>query len=191
MPCPVIEGCKTIFIAAITLKRVKTGRVNHFRGGDNFQWSARPDQPGMARLISPDASGDDLMKPMRHPKKPKPAPRPATAVAKARARFPAWLPALLLALVTLAVYWPATRHDFVNYDDGFYVLANPHVSSGLTWDNVKYVFLNFDCFNWHPITMLSHMLDCQLFGLNPWGHHLTADCSTPSMPRSFFCCCAA
>jgi len=114
------------------------------------------------------------MKPMRHPKKPKPAPRPATAVAKARARFPAWLPALLLALVTLAVYWPATRHDFVNYDDGFYVLANPHVSSGLTWDNVKYVFLNFDCFNWHPITMLSHMLDCQLFGLNPWGHHLTS-----------------
>ena len=82
--------------------------------------------------------------------------------------------AALLGLVTMALYWPATRYDFVNYDDDLYVTANLHVQSGLTWENVKWAFFNPVVGNWHPLTMLSHMLDCQLFGLKPWGHHLTS-----------------
>ena len=90
-----------------------------------------------------------------------------------RARFPAWLLAVLLALVTMSVYWPATGHDFVNYDDASYVTANVHVQTGLTWENLSGRSATRWCGNWHPLTMLSHMLDCQLYGLKPWGHHLT------------------
>ncbi len=89
-------------------------------------------------------------------------------------RFPAWLLAALLALATIALYWPATRHDFINYDDPAYVTANVHVQNGLTLENLKWAFSNPVSDNWHPVTMLSHMLDCQLFGLKPWGHHLTS-----------------
>jgi protein O-mannosyl-transferase len=95
-------------------------------------------------------------------------------VRMARPCFPAWLPAVLLALVTVAIYWPATRCDFVNYDDDFYVTSNAHVQSGLTWESLKWAWLNPVNCNWHPLTVWSHMLDCQLFGLKPWGHHLTS-----------------
>ena len=81
--------------------------------------------------------------------------------------------AVLLALVTMALYWPATGHDFVNLDDGLYVDQNAHVQSGLAWANAQWAFRTGYAANWHPITWLSHMLDCQLFGLKPWGHHLT------------------
>jgi tetratricopeptide (TPR) repeat protein len=91
----------------------------------------------------------------------------------ARPHFPAWLLAVLLALVTIALYWPATRHDFVNYDDRFYVTENVQVQNGLTLESIKWAFLNPVSSNWHPVTVLSHMLDCQLFGVKPWGHHLT------------------
>ena len=60
----------------------------------------------------------------------------------ARPRFPVWLMAVLLVLVTIALYWPATRYDFVNYDDNAYVTANVHVQNGLTWESVKWAFLN-------------------------------------------------
>jgi tetratricopeptide (TPR) repeat protein len=85
-----------------------------------------------------------------------------------------WLLAALLALVTIGLYWPATSHDFVNYDDNLYVTENPHVQGGLSWEGIKWAFVNPVNSNWHPLTVLSHMLDCQLFGLNPWGHHLTS-----------------
>ena len=62
----------------------------------------------------------------------------------------------------------------VNYDDDCYVTSNVHVQNGLTWESVKWAFRNPVVGNWHPLTMLSHMLDCQLFGLKPWGHHLTS-----------------
>ena len=81
--------------------------------------------------------------------------------------------ALWLGLVTLAVYWPATRHEFLNYDDDAYVTANSHVRTGLTWDNIKWSILHAQVGNWHPVTMWSHLLDCQVYGLNSWGHHLT------------------
>ncbi len=96
----------------------------------------------------------------------------ASAPATAGPHIPAWLLAALLALATLAVYWPATRCGFINYDDPDYVTANPQVLAGLNWESVKWAFCNPVSGNWHPVTMLSHMLDCQLFGLNPWGPHL-------------------
>jgi tetratricopeptide (TPR) repeat protein len=78
-----------------------------------------------------------------------------------------------LFLLTLCVYLPALRHDFVVYDDENYVRANSHVVQGLTSENIHWAFTTAYQSNWHPLTWLSHMLDCQLFGLQPWGHHLT------------------
>jgi tetratricopeptide (TPR) repeat protein len=82
--------------------------------------------------------------------------------------------AALLVLVTLVLYWPVTGHGFVAFDDHAYVTENSHVQAGLSWEGVKWAFSNPVCCNWHPVTVLSHMLDCQAFGLNPWGHHLTS-----------------
>ncbi len=80
---------------------------------------------------------------------------------------------LMLALVTATLYWPLVHHDFVNLDDEAYITANPHVQAGLTWPGMVWAFSNADAANWHPLTWISHMLDCQLYGLNPAGHHLT------------------
>jgi tetratricopeptide (TPR) repeat protein len=84
----------------------------------------------------------------------------------------AWLLALLLALVTLALYWPATSYDFFDRDDHLYVTGNVHVQNGLTWESIKWVCLNPVANNWHPVTMWSHMAVREVFGLKPWGHHL-------------------
>jgi tetratricopeptide (TPR) repeat protein len=81
---------------------------------------------------------------------------------------------LLLAFVTFAVYVPAFRNDFVNYDDADYVSSNPHVQSGLKWENIQWAFTTGHASNWHPITWLSHMLDCQLFGQQASMHHLVS-----------------
>ena len=99
--------------------------------------------------------------------------RPATPAAS-QPRTPAWLLAAFLFLLTLALYWPALRCDFIIYDDPVYVTTNIHVQDGLTWHSIKWAFCNTVVSNWHPVTMLSHILDCQLFGLKPWGHHLTS-----------------
>jgi tetratricopeptide (TPR) repeat protein len=81
---------------------------------------------------------------------------------------------ILLILATLTVYWPATQCDFTTYDDPFYVSENPHVQNGLTFADIQWAFADIRGANWIPLTMLSHMLDCQMYGLNPWGHHLTS-----------------
>ena len=78
---------------------------------------------------------------------------------------------LLLALATLLVYAPVVHHPFVNYDDDRYVIRNSHVTAGLSWEGVKWAFTSYEESNWHPLTWLSHMLDCELFHLNPAGHH--------------------
>jgi Flp pilus assembly protein TadD len=81
--------------------------------------------------------------------------------------------AVLLVLVTIALYWPATRCDFVNYDDPEFLTANPHVQGGLNWAGVKWAFCNIEqAAYWAPLTWLSHMLAWQFFGLNASGHHL-------------------
>ena len=81
---------------------------------------------------------------------------------------------LLLALVTLVVFLPVARQGFVNYDDSDYVTENAHVLSGLSWANVLWAFTTGHASNWHPLTWLSHMLDCQLFGLKAGAHHLVS-----------------
>ena len=83
---------------------------------------------------------------------------------------PAFL-ALILVLISLALYHPVGRHPFFNYDDSRYIFDNGHVKFGLSWESVKWAFTSFDESNWHPVTWLSHMLDCDLFGLNPAGPH--------------------
>jgi protein O-mannosyl-transferase len=78
---------------------------------------------------------------------------------------------LLLAVATLAFYNPIAHCGFVYSDDVVYVMQNPAIDSGLTWEAVKYAFTSVNTGIWHPLTWLSHALDCQLFKLNPTGHH--------------------
>lgn len=80
---------------------------------------------------------------------------------------------LLLAAITLAAYWPVLDSGFVGFDDEYYVTRNLQVQKGLTWQSLGWAFASFDCTNWHPITWISHMIDYELYGLNPTGHHLT------------------
>ncbi len=80
---------------------------------------------------------------------------------------------LLLGLLLLLAYWPATRCGFVDFDDSDYVTDNPQVQAGLTWGGVAWAFRTSHASNWHPLTWLSHMLDAQLYDLRPAGHHLT------------------
>ncbi len=80
---------------------------------------------------------------------------------------------LLLAAATLVFYNPVVRNQFVDFDDLSYILKNSHVLGGLTWTTVKWSFTTFREGNWHPLTWLSHALDCQVFHLNPIGHHYT------------------
>jgi tetratricopeptide (TPR) repeat protein len=81
---------------------------------------------------------------------------------------------LFLALATLVVFLPVARQGFVNYDDSDYVTENAHVQSGLTWANVVWAFTTGHASNWHPLTWLSHMLDCQLFGVRAGPQHLVS-----------------
>ncbi len=78
---------------------------------------------------------------------------------------------LLLATVTLAFYNPIAHSGFVLLDDVPYILSNPPVRAGLTWATVKWSFTSVHAGYWHPLTWLSHALDCQLFGVKPAGHH--------------------
>jgi len=81
---------------------------------------------------------------------------------------------LLLIAGTLALYNSVRSHDFVNYDDKDYILNNSHVTGGLTWETVRWSLTATEQANWHPLTWLSHALDCQLFGLDAGYHHITS-----------------
>jgi Tfp pilus assembly protein PilF len=80
---------------------------------------------------------------------------------------------LLLVVMTLAVYWPVTRCEFLNYDDPEYFATNPHVLAGLTPGNTIWAFTTGQTGNWHPLTWLSLMLDVSLFGQGSAGPHIT------------------
>ncbi len=80
---------------------------------------------------------------------------------------------LLLAGISLAVFGRTIRHDFVNFDDDLYVYNTPAIQTGLTIKGMAAAFTNPHARNWHPLTTISHMLDCQLYGLNAGGHHAT------------------
>lgn len=81
---------------------------------------------------------------------------------------------LFLVAITLAAFWQVLGCDFVNYDDDEYVTNNLYVQKGLTLGSVVWAFTKYHSANWHPLTWLSHMLDCRIWGLNPMGHHLTS-----------------
>ena len=78
---------------------------------------------------------------------------------------------LFLVIAILVVYWQVRNHTFVNFDDGSYILNNPHVRTGLNFEGIAWAF-SFPGYDyWHPMTWLSHMLDCHLYGLNVGMHH--------------------
>ena len=78
-----------------------------------------------------------------------------------------------LAIGTLLLYWPAGHYDFVLADDYQYVCQNPPVLKGFSWSGIHWAIWSMYASNWHPLTWISHMLDCSLYGLYPGGHHLT------------------
>jgi protein O-mannosyl-transferase len=82
--------------------------------------------------------------------------------------------ALLLVTAVALAYAPVRSHGFVNLDDPEYVYDNPRVTAGLTGESVAWAFTAVHSANWHPLTWLSHMLDCELFGLDAGSHHLTS-----------------
>ena len=78
-----------------------------------------------------------------------------------------------LTAIIWIVFGQTLRHNFINFDDNVYVYDNPHVSAGLTRDGLKWLLTHSHASLWHPLTTLSHMLDCQIYGLKPGGHHFT------------------
>jgi tetratricopeptide (TPR) repeat protein len=84
------------------------------------------------------------------------------------------LPCIILFFLVVVVFLPSLRNGFFSLDDGLYVTANPHVTPGLTLQGISWAWRTSEASNWHPLTWISHMIDCQLFGLNPEGHHATS-----------------
>jgi cytochrome c-type biogenesis protein CcmH/NrfG len=81
---------------------------------------------------------------------------------------------LLLFIGTLVLFGPVRAHEFINYDDSEYVVENPHVNAGMNWETFRWSLTANEQANWHPLTWLSHALDCQLFGLDPGSHHIVS-----------------
>lgn len=88
--------------------------------------------------------------------------------------FRFWLTAGAIAGVVLLTYSPSFNHEFVDLDDHFYVVENDNVNRGLSLESVWWAFSGMRCSNYQPLTLLSHMLDCSLYGLNARGHHATS-----------------
>lgn len=84
-----------------------------------------------------------------------------------------WLVSAVLWMATLALYWPVAHFEFIDFDDPTYVTDNAMVQQGLTAESVRWGLTASVCANWHPLTLYSHMLDCQLYGLNAGKHHVT------------------
>ena len=84
-----------------------------------------------------------------------------------------YLVALFLFVVPSALFFQVRHHEFFDVDDPPYVTQNAHVQMGLARESIGWAFTAIHSANWHPLTWLSHMLDCRLFGLDPFHHHLT------------------
>ena len=80
---------------------------------------------------------------------------------------------VFLAFTTFMAFWRVIQGDFIFGDDPLYVTENAHIMHGVTWEAVRWAFTNIYANFWHPLTMISLMLDFQLYGLNPHGFHLT------------------
>jgi tetratricopeptide (TPR) repeat protein len=81
---------------------------------------------------------------------------------------------LILIIINIVIYWNIQNHAFINYDDQLYVTSNHRTQAGITLKSVLSIFTDIHTGNWHPLTMMSHMLDWQLFGDRPGGHHWTS-----------------
>jgi protein O-mannosyl-transferase len=88
-------------------------------------------------------------------------------------RLVLYLAVFLLVAMTLGAYWNIDKCAFISFDDQIYVYENYNIRTGVTKDNFINAFTRFVSANWHPLTVLSHMLDCQFYGLKPAGHHLS------------------
>src|ERR1700704_4272749 len=100
------------------------------------------------------------------------------AAARSPSRAPReWVVTGIVCILLVGIVWivfgQTLGHEFVNYDDDQYVRENPRITKGLSLDGIQWTFTRVHAANWHPLTTISHMLDCQLYGLQPWGHHLT------------------
>ena len=83
------------------------------------------------------------------------------------------LPILLfLTVVTLLAFWQVSHNEFISFDDDLYITNNGLIQNGITIEGIRWAFTTYHAYNWHPLTWISHMLDCQLFGLKPGFHHL-------------------
>lgn len=80
---------------------------------------------------------------------------------------------ILFAIITFIAFEPILHNSFISFDDDAYIYHNPNIATGLTLENIKWTFTNIHANNYHPLTSLSHMLDCQIFKLHPAGHHFT------------------
>jgi tetratricopeptide (TPR) repeat protein len=98
---------------------------------------------------------------------------PTAPRAAHRQRLAAPLIAAFLVLATVEAYWGVWKHDFVEFDDQYYVFFNQELERGLSWPGVRWAFTTFLASNWHPLTWLSLLLDYDLYGLNPAGYHAT------------------
>ena len=99
--------------------------------------------------------------------------RQSTALQKRSLRWKTICICIGLAVLTWAVFIQTVRYDFVNYDDPTYVYQNTRITSGINLANVAWAFTHVHSENWHPLTTITHMLDCQLHGLNAGWHHFT------------------
>jgi protein O-mannosyl-transferase len=92
-------------------------------------------------------------------------------------RFDRRIVVTIICIILSAIVWlafgEAVACGFVDYDDNTYVYNNPAITKGLTIGGIQWAFTHFHANNWHPLTTISHMLDARLYGLEPWGHHLT------------------
>ena len=80
---------------------------------------------------------------------------------------------IVLAIITFIAFEPVIHNGFINFDDDIYIYQNSHITSGLKVENIVWAFTNIHAYNYHPLTSMSHILDCQLYGLNPGAHHFT------------------
>ncbi|MGA1839550.1 MAG: tetratricopeptide repeat protein [bacterium] len=81
---------------------------------------------------------------------------------------------LFLIILTYVSFSRILKNGFINFDDIEYVVKNPRVNSGITFEGIKWAFTKFHFYNWHPLTWISHMADYEIYGLNAGGHHLTS-----------------
>ena len=84
--------------------------------------------------------------------------------------------AVVLIIAVVAIFWQVVEFDFIRFDEEQYVTKNLQVQAGITWDGIKWAFTTTEAGFWQPLVWISHMLDCEIYGLNPAGHHLTVSC---------------